>query len=383
MHKLLLQCNKKVLANAVITPDNHRMTSTASRRQFLLASSLATGALLGLASPGSAATALSRATVIADLRRAADYWISQPPLDNNAADWINATFHSGNMALYKLIGVAKYRDYSLAWATANKFEMIHTTRFFADNEAAGQVYLDLYADDQQPSYLTAVRQRMSDQVASGRDDFWTWVDAINMAMPTLVRTGALDGHDDYFEAAHSMYAYAKGKLYDPARGLWWRDSNYVDTDTYWSRGNGWAITAQAKILAALPSNAPHRAEYVSNIQEMAATLKNLQRSDGFWNASLTQPTVDAGPETSGTAFHVYGIAWGINNGVLDAATYLPVVTSAWQALTTVSLQRNGFLGYVQGTGSKPSDHYPWSTASTQAFGVGAFLLAGTEVARLA
>jgi rhamnogalacturonyl hydrolase YesR len=118
------------------------------------------------------------------------------------------------------------------------------------------------------------------------------------------------------------------------------------------------------------------------LKKMAATLKSIQRSDGFWNADLGDPTKYAGPETSGTAFFVYGIAWGINNGVLPAADYRPVVEKAWQGLVTKAVATNGRLGYVQGQGQKPADHQPVKAGDTAAFGVGGFLLAGSELQKL-
>ena len=75
---------------------------------------------------------------------------------------------------------------------------------------------------------------------------------------------------------------------------------------------------------------------------------------------------------------LYGMAWGINNGILDRATYLPVVKAGWQGLVS-HVDANGRLGYVQGVGAAPA---PASATSNAPYGVGAFLLAGSEVAKL-
>ncbi|MGC3979395.1 MAG: glycoside hydrolase family 88 protein [Paludibacteraceae bacterium] len=130
----------------------------------------------------------------------------------------------------------------------------------------------------------------------------------------------------------------------------------------------------------MPENNSHRSEYISTFQQMAAALKDRQRADGCWGVSLDDPNEYAGPETSGTAFFIYAIAWGINNGLLDSSIYYPVVEKAWNGLTTIAVKSNGFLGYVQGVGAGPA--YAPET-STQDFGVGAFLLAGSEVVKLA
>jgi len=97
-----------------------------------------------------------------------------------------------------------------------------------------------------------------------------------------------------------------------------------------------------------------------------------------------------GPEASGSACFVYGMAWGINHGYLDASTYLPAVINGWNALAVGALHHtsgsdNGFLGYEQSTGSKPADGQPVTYTSApnfDDFGLGLFLLAGSEVYKL-
>ena len=66
---------------------------------------------------------------------------------------------------------------------------------------------------------------------------------------------------------------------------------------------------------------------------MAAALKPVQRSDGFWNMNLAYTNDYPGPESSGTAMFTYGLAWGIHHGYLDAPTYLPTVIKGWNALS--------------------------------------------------
>jgi unsaturated rhamnogalacturonyl hydrolase len=79
------------------------------------------------------------------------------------------------------------------------------------------------------------------------------------------------------------------------------------------------------------------------------------------------------------------MAWGINEGVISKKEYLPVVMKAWNALMTESVHPNGFLGYVQGTGKEPKDSQPVgydNVPNFEDFGLGCFLLAGSEVYKL-
>ena len=118
---------------------------------------------------------------------------------------------------------------------------------------------------------------------------------------------------------------------------------------------------------------------------MMQALVPLQRTDGYWNVSLHDPTNFGGKELTGTSLFIYGMAWGINNHILDKKKYLPIVTKAWNAMAKESVHANGFLGYVQGTGKEPKDRQPVSYTNVpdfEDFGLGCFLLAGSEVYKL-
>jgi rhamnogalacturonyl hydrolase YesR len=135
----------------------------------------------------------------------------------------------------------------------------------------------------------------------------------------------------------------------------------------------------------LPKNSTYRKEFISTYKEMVDALVKVQRRDGFWNVSLHDSTHFGGKEVSGTALFVYGITWGINNGELNKNKYLPVVMKAWNGLVTESVHPNGFLGFVQGTGKEPKDSQPVgydNVPNFEDFGLGCFLLAGSEIYKL-
>jgi rhamnogalacturonyl hydrolase YesR len=119
---------------------------------------------------------------------------------------------------------------------------------------------------------------------------------------------------------------------------------------------------------------------------MAEALASRQRKDGFWNVSLDDPEDFGGKESSGTSFFVYGLAWGINQGLLPEEDYVSAVYKGWEALSKEALHKDGSIGYAQATGDKPSDGQPVTYDSKPDFEdytIGAFLLAGSEVYRLA
>jgi unsaturated rhamnogalacturonyl hydrolase len=355
--------------------------SVGSTRIALLAAGVLTCGLVA-APPATATTTLcpvARSMVSAD-----QYWVANGP--NQASNnWLNATFQVGNLAMVRTTGVANH--VTAPWAAANHYQLQSSTTqpFFPDFEAAGEAYLALQYFHPNPANLTALRDRVAAEVMSvqqGHTNYWNYVDALNMAMPSFAELGVLDNSSADLTTMHTLFEYTKTHLYDTQVGLWYRDPSFVGSNTFWSRGNGWAFMAMTKVLAALPTTDPHRAEYVQVFQRMAHALRPLQRPDGLWNVDLTNPADHPGPETSGTAMFTYGLAWGVNNGILPAAVFTPVVQRAWHGLTTVALQPSGLLGYVQGVAGSPSGGQPVTASDTAAYGVGAFLLAGQQIAKL-
>jgi rhamnogalacturonyl hydrolase YesR len=73
---------------------------------------------------------------------------------------------------------------------------------------------------------------------------------------------------------------------------------------------------------------------------------------------------------------VYGFAWGVNRGLLDAAEYRASIDLGWAALTR-AVAKDGRLGWVQQVSDRPESV---AESDTQYYGVGAFLLAASEVA---
>jgi rhamnogalacturonyl hydrolase YesR len=291
---------------------------------------------------------------------------------------------------------AAYLDVATRWAVAHDWNLAYgnPTDRVADDQCCGQTYLDLYAYHPSPEKIAKIKIAIDGMVNSAKSDDWWWIDALQMAMPLFARFGVLTGDARYFEKMHALYSHTRSieggrGLYNPTEHLWWRDADFDPpyaepngANCYWSRGNGWVFAALVRVLEVLPAEAPHRAEYLATFQDMAAALAPLQRTDGFWNASLRDPDNYGGRELTGTAFFTYGFAWGIRQGHLSREAYLPTVARAWRALSALAVRPDGSLGYVQGTGKQPSDGQPVtydSAPNFDDFGTGAFLLAGGEV----
>jgi rhamnogalacturonyl hydrolase YesR len=350
---------------------------------------LSGGANAGVTAAAKPGPGLTKTEILKVLKFVDDYWVKNGT-DQAANNWKNSTFHVGNLAFVTVGGVSNH--VTRPWAQANKFALPTDKRgpYFPDTIAPGEVYLDLLAFHPDETTLKALRAKIKSQVANvkaGHVDTWNYVDALNMAMPSFARIGVKDKSPATLAAMQQLFNYtekvAGGKgLYSETDGLWWRDSKYVNTKTFWSRGNGWAIMALSKVINALPAGDSRVAEYTRVFKAMAAKLKTIQRSDGFWNVDLGDPTDFPGPETTGTAMFTYAISWGINHGVLKSADYKGVVEKAWTGLVNKAVQSSGLLGFCQGTGQRPSDAQPVKATDVTAVGVGALLLAGSQLAIL-
>jgi unsaturated rhamnogalacturonyl hydrolase len=313
--------------------------------------------------------------------------------------WTRGVYYEGLMALYKLKPDTSYLTYALQWGQFHKWGLRdgNTTRN-GDNQCCGQTYIDLYMLNRyKEERILNIRTCIDNMIATDKIDDWNWIDALQMAMPVFARLGSNYNDEKYFDRMNEMYLYTKLKhgtngLYSTEDHLWWRDKDFVPPykepngqNCYWSRGNGWVVAALVRTMDYLPKNSKYRKEYLITLTEMFEALVPLQREDGFWNVSLKDPTHFGGKELTGTALFVYGMAWGINQGVISKKDYLPVVMKAWNAIITESVHPDGFLGYVQGTGKEPKDSQPVgydTVPNFEDFGLGCFLLAGSEVYKL-
>ena len=335
------------------------------------------------------------------VRRTNDYFMhkySDPTLDTyvnrvrTSNLWTRAVYYEGLMALYEIDPQQRYADYTDRWADYHKWTArgsVNDTD--ADNQCCQQTYIDRYIQSGGKKDLSKVKENLDHQIATGRNNYWTWIDAIQMAMPLYAKYAKLTGERKYLDYAMSSYRWTRDTLaaglFNKKEGLWWRDKDYVPPykesdgqNCYWSRGNGWVYAALLRVMETLPKNDKVYKELKKDFVLMSKALIKCQREDGFWNASLVSPVTYGGPEMTGTALFLYGMAWGVNNGILPAKTYDEPMARAWKALASC-VHDNGFIGYNQGTGKDPSAGQPVTFTSMPDFedyGTGCFILGAVE-----
>ncbi len=322
------------------------------------------------------------------MRRVCDYQLTANATTSATNNWIRSVFYTGVLATHRTTGDKKYRDAAVTWSEAADWAPSSRNPQHADNQVCVQTYSELYLLDRKAGDRIAPARAVFDkQIASpsaGRKN-WSWCDALFMSPPALTRLSKATGDPKYLAFLHNQFWDATEFLYDKEDHLFYRDRNYFNTQTaggkkvFWSRGNGWVMAGIARTLEYLPAKDPRRAEYVALFRAMAKRVAGLQGEDGLWRSSLLDSEQFPMPETSGSALFLYAYGWGINNGILDASTYLPVVQRGWSGLTE-HVNAAGRMGYVQKTASAPGQVSP---TDTDEYGVGALLLAGEQVIKLA
>ncbi len=310
--------------------------------------------------------------------------------------WTRAVYYEGLMALYEVDPQQRYADYVDLWGNHHKWlPRKGKDNMNADNQCCQQTYIDRFLQNGNKACISNVGNNLDGQMLTGRNDFWTWIDAIQMAMPVYAKYAKLTGQRKYLDYAMNSYKWTRdtlaGGLYNKKDGLWWRDKDYVPpykekdgNNCYWSRGNGWVYAALVRVMQTLPKNSKEYKYLKKDFLAMTKALVKCQREDGFWNVSLVSPVTFGGPEMTGTSLFLYGMAWGVNNGILPQKKCSATMEKAWKAIASC-IHDNGFIGYNQGTGKDPSAGQPVTFNSMPDFedyGTGCLLLAAAEYYKL-
>ncbi len=380
-----------------ITRNSHGPEARVTGALFNALKTVAVAAALVLASlpiASSAQTPATRDDILREATKVADAQL-QANGDKSNLDWTWGVMASGYFEFSRVApDGSKYEAAMRQIADkAHWTPLLHAkTPFHADDYCITQAWLDLYALHHDPTNLEMIQKRM-DAMAEHLMappppkqplTFW-WCDALFMAPPAMARMSAVSKDRKYLDAMDHEYWQTTASLYDPDEHLFFRDLRYpkkkdpAGRKIFWSRGNGWVLAGLARLLQSMPTDYPARPKYEALFKQMAGKIITLQGSDGTWRTSLEDPDLFPGSETSGTSLFTYAFAWGINNHLLDRATYLPATEKAWSALLKAR-QPGGLPGYSQPAGAAPGPARP---NGCQPYTTGGYLLAATELSKLA
>jgi rhamnogalacturonyl hydrolase YesR len=346
---------------------------------------------------------LSVASVKQVMGKVADWQIDNfHRVKHHPLDWTNGALYSGMVAWAKVAPDKKYYNWLYAIGQKHAWQP-HYRLYHADDLVVSQMYLDMYQlnlKDLKSYRMLAPTQARLDYILQHPSkgslyinygdpqtmERWSWCDALFMAPPVYSEMTKITGDPKYLDFMHSEYLATYNFLYDKEAHLFYRDYRYFPDKQreangekiFWGRGNGWVMGGLVAILKDLPKDHEYRPFYETLFREMADKVAKCQDENGRWHASMLDHKSYPHPETSSSAFFCYALTYGINAGLLDKASYLPKVTKAWQALVS-SVYADGKLGWVQPIGEDPKTV---TAQMTEVYGVGAFLLAGTEILHL-
>lgn len=333
------------------------------------------------------------AAILTHMKRVADWQIANPS-KHEVYDWTQAPFFLGLTNLYQVSGDPRYLEAADSFGKRLAYgpgpRVTH-----ADDHAVLQAWLEMHRLDKDPAKMnpsiahfdkiTTALANEKPKSISGGSFTWCWCDALFMSPAVWAHLSQITGEPKYSEWADREWWTTTDVLYDPTHRLYYRDNKFFTKRSpsgkkvFWARGNGWVVGGLIHVLDYLPADHPSRPKYLGLYHDMMYSLLKLQNADGLWRTSLLDPQDPKG-ESSGTAFFIYSMAWGINRGLLPADVFKPEVMKGYKALAN-NIQPSGMMGFIQKIGEAP-DNQETGADSTEVYGSGAFLLAGSEIVRL-
>lgn len=314
-------------------------------------------------------------------------------------DWTNGALYVGMSKWAKMADTDKYYEWLKGIGQAHEWKLHIRNGYFArvfhaDDHTVGQTYFHLfrkYKDDKmiKPTInqfdfiLYHPSKTKMDWKSPFHQDRWNWCDALFMSPPVWVMVSNLTRDRKYIDFMVKEWKATTNHLFDKKENLYYRDGSYFDkldngTKIFWGRGNGWVFAGLSNVMDELGPSDKDYPYFLKLYKKMAKKLLEIQTPEGHWAMSLLGQEFYPTPETSGSSFFIFGLAWGINNGILDREIYGSAVQKGWNAMVSY-VNSDGMLGYVQAIGAEPGEADP---DKTEVYGVGAFLSAGSEVYKL-
>jgi unsaturated rhamnogalacturonyl hydrolase len=308
-------------------------------------------------------------------------------------DWTNGALYVGMVKWAAMSDDDKYYNWLKEIGEEHEWKL-HNRLYHADDHTVGQLYIELYRKYADENMIKPTKEQFNFIMfhpaktslhwrTPYHQDRWNWCDALFMSPPVWAKLYNITGEEEYLDFMMAEYKATTDFLFDKEESLYYRDESYMGkldsgTKIFWSRGNGWVFAGLTNIMNELNPQSKEYKYFLKIYKKMAEKLIEIQTPDGHWSMSLLGQTFYPTPETSGSSFYTYGLAWGINKGILDKPTYATAVKNGWNAMIG-HVTKEGMLCYVQPIGAAPGE--AWAD-KTEVYGTGAFLCAGSEVYKL-
>jgi rhamnogalacturonyl hydrolase YesR len=296
-------------------------------------------------------------------------------------DWDGGTIMTGITGLYLTTKEQQWLDSIDKWGNKWNWTWGGGT---GDNLCCIQTFCERYIVDSVPANASkyAVSKTALDGILkSPVNHLFGWQDAVYMGLPDFAMMGYITGNPMYYDSLNAMFRGAEKDFQDTVYKLWYWNTlpSFKTTPKgypqFWGPGNAWVLGGLVRSLKYMPQNSKYRPAWEATFKTFCDTLRIKQQPDGFWRTSLFEPTEFPNPESSCTSFFIYAMSLGVQWGILDANTFVPVIRKGWSALVKV-VTAAGMVGYGQSWSNQPGSPYNWTAIPE---GHGAFLLAGEGV----
>ena len=286
-----------------------------------------------------------------------------------------------------------------------------------DDIEMGRAVLLVYRVTQQPKYYKAVKflhDQLALQPRTASGAYWhkqiypnqIWLDGAYMAEPFRAAYAATFQEPADFDDIAKQLLLMDAKMRDPKTGLMrhgldeskqmpWADKTTGLSPEVWARAMGWYAMALVDVLDWFPLDHPQRPVLIAALNiTMAAAVKYQDSTTGLWWQVMDKGGKPGNyTEASASAMFVYALAKGVRMGYLPQS-YEANARRGWEGIQKafVSTGPDGLMvlnGTVKvgGLGGTPYrsgtfDYYVGEkTIANDAKGIGAFLLAGSEMAQ--
>jgi len=288
-----------------------------------------------------------------------------------------------------------------------------------DNILSGRSLMMLYKVLNAEKYYKAVtllRKQLNQHPRIPEGGFWhkkrytnqMWLDGLYMAGPFYAEYAATFHEDADFDDIANQFILMEKQARDPKTGLlyhgWdqskkekWADPKTGLSATFWGRADGWYAMGLVDALDYFPANHPKRAALLAILNRLAVAIANYQdKSTGVWYQVLDKAgQKDNYLESSASCMFVYTLAKGVREGYLPAK-YQAVAQKGYDGIIKQFIETgaNGLVNIKGVCGAVGLGGNPYRDGSYQYYtserpvvnetkGVGSFMLASTEMERLA
>lgn len=321
---------------------------------------------------------------------------------------------SGDQALAAYI--QSYADHFID--EKGDIETLRLTEFNIDSINAGKILFFLYERTGEERYRLAMdklRTQLQWQPRTHSGGFWhkrkypwqIWLDGLYMGQPFYAQYEKAFGDDAAaFDDIVSQFVVIEKKTRDAKTGLlyhaWdesalqpWADPETGRSSGFWSRAMGWFAMAIVDTIEYLPEDHRGHEQLTGILNRLIDALIPFQNKNGLWYQVPDQGAREGNwLEASGSSMFVYAIAKGVRLGLLDDK-YAAVAKKGYGGLLAhiISTDADGMVHVndicrsagLGGTPYRDGSYAYYVTTdrvSDDAHGIGAFLLAASEMALL-